>query len=106
MKKLKRKTKWMGLLLSLCMALSIVPLTAFAEEAESTEEVEITKRDSMVEHILNEENNWDISDELIMPGESFCIEPKYECTTSVGHFLRTVHTCYPFLFSAPAFALV
>ena len=25
---------------------------------------------------------------------------------SVGHFLRTVHTCYPFLFSAPAFALV
>lgn len=24
----------------------------------------------------------------------------------VGHFLRTVHTCYPFLFSAPAFALV
>lgn len=82
MKKLKRKTKWMGLLLSLCMVLSIVPLTAFAEEAESTEEVEITKRDSMVEHILNEENNWDISDELIMPGESFCIEPKYECTTS------------------------
>lgn len=27
-------------------------------------------------------------------------------STSVGHFLRTVHTCYPFLFSAPAFALV
>ena len=25
---------------------------------------------------------------------------------SVGHFLRTVHICYPFLFSAPAFALV
>ena len=30
------------------------------------------------------------------------IEPPF----SVGHFLRTVHTCYPFLFSAPAFALV
>ena len=28
------------------------------------------------------------------------------CLVSVGHFLRTVHTCYPFLFSAPAFALV
>ena len=28
------------------------------------------------------------------------------CPRSVGHFLRTVHTCYPFLFSAPAFALV
>lgn len=76
MKKLKRKTKWMGLLLSFCMVLSIEPLTAFAEEAEST------KQDSMVEHILNESNNWNISDELIMPGESFCIEPKYECTTS------------------------
>lgn len=76
MKKLKRKTKWMGLLLSFCMVLSMEPLTAFAEEAEST------KQGSMVEHILNENNNWDISDELIMPGESFCIEPKYECTTS------------------------
>lgn len=76
MKKLKRKTKWMRLLLSLCMVLSMVPLTAFAEEAEST------KQSSMVEHILNESNNWDISDELIMPGESFCIEPKYECTIS------------------------
>ena len=34
---------------------------------------------------------------------------RYESPTqsnSVGHFLRTVHTCYPFLFSAPAFALV
>ena len=28
------------------------------------------------------------------------------CLVSVGHFLRTVHTCYPFLFSAHAFALV
>ena len=28
------------------------------------------------------------------------------CLLSVGHFLRTLHTCYPFLFSAPAFALV
>ena len=30
----------------------------------------------------------------------------YNSPKSVGHFLRTVHTCYPFLFSAPAFALV
>ena len=76
MKKLKRKTKWMGVLLSLCMVLSMAPLTAFAEEAEST------KQSSMVEHILNESNNWNISGELIMPGESFCIELKYECTMS------------------------
>ncbi len=28
------------------------------------------------------------------------------CLLSVGHFLRTVHTCYPFLFSAPECGLV
>ena len=33
-------------------------------------------------------------------------KPVSEWIISVGHFLRTVHTCYPFLFSAPAFALV
>lgn len=76
MNKLKRKARWMGLLMSLCMLLSIVPLTAFAEEEEGT------KKGAMVEHVLNEANNWDISDELIMPGESFSIEPKYECTTA------------------------
>ena len=32
--------------------------------------------------------------------------PRLHRSGSVGHFLRTVHTCYPFLFSAPAFALV
>ena len=30
----------------------------------------------------------------------------YTGSIQVGHFLRTVHTCYPSLFSAPAFALV
>ena len=33
-------------------------------------------------------------------------QEKLRRSKSVGHFLRTVHTCYPFLFSAPAFALV
>lgn len=43
MKKLKRKTKWMGLLLSLCMVLSIVPLTAVAS-ALGTASISVTFR--------------------------------------------------------------
>ena len=39
--------------------------------------------------------------------EYFCpVLLSYTRPNSVGHFLRTVHTCYPFLFSAPAFTLV
>lgn len=45
--------------------------------ADEAGEVDIT-RSSSEEHVLNEENNWDISDHLIMPGESFYTEPKYE----------------------------
>lgn len=37
MKKWKRKTKWMGLLLSLCMMLSIVPITAFADSPSTSD---------------------------------------------------------------------
>ncbi len=45
--------------------------------ADEAGEVDITQSSSE-EHVLNEENNWDISDHLIMPGESFYTEPKYE----------------------------
>ena len=41
-----------------------------------------------------------------MPEPSIRVDESAFCPSSVGHFLRTVHTCYPFLFSAPAFALV
>ena len=46
---------------------------------------------------------------LIWQGKLFLAylqKQKSSVANSVGHFLRTVHTCYPFLFSAPAFALV
>ena len=46
---------------------------------------------------------------LIWQGKLFLAylqKQKSSVPNSVGHFLRTVHTCYPFLFSAPAFALV
>lgn len=72
---MKSIKKYVCFLLVFCISFISVPMTSFAEETQNT------KQDAMIDHVLNEENNWDISDELIMPGESFSIEPKYECTT-------------------------
>lgn len=58
-------------LLVFCMTFIFVPVTSFAEETEDPVNA------SAGEHVLNEANNWDISKEFIMPGESFRIEPKY-----------------------------
>lgn len=49
-----------------------VPAISFAEETEGSSEA------SAGVHVLNEANNWNISKEFIMPGESFYIEPKYD----------------------------
>ena len=73
MKKIIRN--FVSFLLVFCMSLSSVPMMSFAKEMTNV------SQDANVEHILNEKNNWNISDELIMPGESFYIEPKYECST-------------------------
>ena len=55
-----------GCMLSLMIVIGLVvgtlPRTAAAEESQV--------QDSGAEHVLKEENNWDIKDELIMPGES------------------------------------
>lgn len=59
-------------LLVFCMTFVSVPVTSFAEETESSVKA------SSGEHVLNEANNWSISNEFILPGESFYIEPKYE----------------------------
>lgn len=60
-----------SLLLVLGMVMARLPTTAFAEETEDSANT------SDGTHVLNKSNNWDISDELIMPGESFYIEPEY-----------------------------
>ena len=73
MKKIIRN--FVSFLLVLCMSLSSVPMMSFAKEMANV------SQDANVEHVLNEKNNWNISDELIMPGELFYIEPKYECST-------------------------
>ena len=43
-----------------------------------------------MDHPLKEENNWDISDELIMPGEAFYTVPKFEVTYDHGYYGQTV----------------
>ena len=49
--------------------------------------------------------SWDIPQSMLSITNTNRVEAA-AVACSVGHFLRTVHTCYPFLFSAPAFALV
>ena len=61
-----------SLLIALCTVCGSMPVPAFAQETDHTTQY------SPSEHVLREENNWDISDELIMPGEVFYTEPKYE----------------------------
>ncbi len=60
----------LSLMIAMGLAVGTLPQTAAAEESQV--------QDSGAEHVLKEENNWDIKDELIMPGESFYTKPKYE----------------------------
>ena len=60
---------------------------------------EIFNTKPKVVRYANDDNNKSI--DIVICNNSPC-----DGVSSVGHFLRTVHTCYPFLFSAPAFALV
>ncbi|MGN0115842.1 MAG: InlB B-repeat-containing protein, partial [Acutalibacteraceae bacterium] len=71
-RKIKFAARITSLLLALCMVVSIAPIAAFAEGLEGSETTTAGKQ-----HVLCKGNDWDISDELIMPGESFCIEPEY-----------------------------
>lgn len=64
-----------SLLIALCMVCCLLPGTAFARGNDTTAQTDVQASDS--EHVLCEENNWNISDELIMPGESFYTKPKY-----------------------------
>ena len=58
----------LSLMIVMGLAVGTLPRTAAAEESQV--------QDSGAEHVLKEENNWDIKDELIMPGESFYTKPK------------------------------
>lgn len=67
-----------------CMLTNLAVPVSFAEE---------TKKEPTymrMDHPLKEENNWDISNELIMPGEAFYIVPKFEVTYDHGYYGQTV----------------
>ena len=62
-----------------CMLTNLAVPVSFAEE---------TKKEPTyvrMDHPLKEENNWDISNELIMPGEAFYTVPKFEVTYDHGY---------------------
>ena len=65
------KRKILAGLLTLCMAAGMaVPAAAATTPAEQEQGADGPKY-TLQDHVLNKANNWDISDELIMPGESF-----------------------------------
>lgn len=65
------KRKILAGLLTLCMAAGMaVPAAAATTPAEQEPGADGPQY-TLQDHVLNKANNWDISDELIMPGESF-----------------------------------
>lgn len=72
-KKIKiRFTRYIsGFSIAMCMALGAMSGTALAQDTGDD------AQNTATEHVLCEENNWDISNELIMPGETFYTKPKY-----------------------------
>ena len=65
------KRKLLAGLLTLCMAAGMaVPAAAATTPAEQEPGADGPKY-TLQDHVLNKANNWDISNELIMPGESF-----------------------------------
>lgn len=74
----KKRIIYMNLKKFICFALTACMVTAWTPAVAFAEDSKGTLQDFAVTHVLNEENNWDISKEIIMPGDSFVIEPKYE----------------------------
>ena len=65
------KRKLLAGLLTLCMAAGMaVPAAAATTPAEQEQGADGPQY-TLQDHVLNKANNWDISNELIMPGESF-----------------------------------
>ena len=72
------KRKLLAGLLTLCMAAGMaVPAAAATTPAEQEQGAEGPQY-TIEEHVLNKGNDWDISDELIMPNEVFRTEGDYD----------------------------
>ena len=59
----------LSLMIVMGLAVGTLPRTAAAEESQV--------EDSGAEHVLKEENNWDIKNEVILPVETFYTKPQY-----------------------------
>ncbi len=79
-------------IIALCLTAGMVLGSApavFAEEGGDASDAADTSHSYMT-HPLNEENNWDISKELIMPGEEFYTVPKLKIVHSNGYYGQDV----------------
>ncbi|MGN1130457.1 MAG: leucine-rich repeat protein [Ruminococcus sp.] len=89
MKKKRLINRILATSLALCFTASVLPLSSSAVvNAAQVKDNSIVAAGA--EHILNASNNYDISKELIMPGESFRIEPQYEVFHTVGYYGQDV----------------
>lgn len=89
MNKKKLRYRILAVSLALCFASSALPLSSSAAvSAAQFENHSIVG--SGAEHVLSESNNYDISNELIMPGETFRIAPSFEITNSNGYYGQNV----------------
>ena len=96
------KRKILAGLLTLCMAAGMaVPAAAATTPAEQEPGADGPQY-TLQDHVLNKANNWDISNELIMPGESFTTQYDLDkvlrdckCVTADGQYWKYV-TYYTF----------
>ena len=89
MKKKRLKYRVLATLLSVFLSVSALPLSVSAVSALEQEK-NVPSVGAGTDHTLSASNNYDISNELIMPGESFRIEPQYEVFHTVGYYGQDV----------------
>ncbi len=93
MSKKKLRNRILATSLALCFTASALPLSSSAVvNAAQVEDNSVVA--TGVSHILSAGNNCDISKELIMPGESFRIEPQYDVFHTVGYYGQDVTNCW------------
>ncbi|MGN0509451.1 MAG: leucine-rich repeat protein, partial [Ruminococcus sp.] len=97
MNKKKLRNRILATSLALCFTASALPLSSSAVvNAAQVEDNSIVA--AGLYHTLSSSNNYDISKELIMPGESFRIEPQYDVFHTVGYYGQDVTN--PWLYNA------
>ena len=89
MNKKRLRNRILATSLALCLTASALPLSSSSVvNAAQFNDHSIVAVGT--DHTLSASNNYDISKELIMPGESFRIEPQYEVFHTVGYYGQDV----------------